>query len=91
MRAAYTVAKNQLTKRFPDNEFLEYAHIHVHVPEGATPKDGPSAGERCDAEYEPLKFSARFRLHNRELFIVVGTRYERSQRHCDDRRNFVDG
>ncbi|KAI6179410.1 Lon protease-like protein, mitochondrial [Aphelenchoides besseyi] len=44
MRTAYTVAKNQMSKRFPDNEVLELGHVHVHVPEGATPKDGPSAG-----------------------------------------------
>jgi Lon-like ATP-dependent protease len=37
VRAAYTVAKNQISKRFPDNNFLELAHIHLHVPEGATP------------------------------------------------------
>jgi Lon-like ATP-dependent protease len=33
MRTAYTVAKNVLMRREPDNDFLEQAHIHVHVPE----------------------------------------------------------
>ncbi len=28
----------------PDNRFLETIPLHLHVPEGATPKDGPSAG-----------------------------------------------
>ncbi|KAJ3310090.1 ATP-dependent Lon protease pim1 [Blyttiomyces sp. JEL0837] len=41
---AYTYAKSFITKYFPDNKFFEKAHIHMHVPEGATPKDGPSAG-----------------------------------------------
>lgn len=44
MKAAYTVSKNILAQKDPENEFLEKAHIHVHVPEGAVPKDGPSAG-----------------------------------------------
>ena len=41
---AYTVAKAELAKRQPENRFFEHAAIHLHVPEGATPKDGPSAG-----------------------------------------------
>ncbi|KAI4486328.1 hypothetical protein M0802_012347 [Mischocyttarus mexicanus] len=41
---AMTVAKNFLKQEDPSNKFLYDSHIHLHVPEGATPKDGPSAG-----------------------------------------------
>ena len=27
-----------------ENDYLESTQLHIHVPEGATPKDGPSAG-----------------------------------------------
>ncbi|XP_014598643.1 PREDICTED: lon protease homolog, mitochondrial isoform X1 [Polistes canadensis] len=41
---AMTVARNFLKQEDPSNTFLYDSHIHLHVPEGATPKDGPSAG-----------------------------------------------
>ncbi|CCD23331.1 ATP-dependent Lon protease PIM1 NDAI_0B02960 [Naumovozyma dairenensis CBS 421] len=43
-RLAYSFAKMFLAKRYPENRFFEQASIHLHCPEGATPKDGPSAG-----------------------------------------------
>lgn len=43
-RIAYTFARAFLMQRDPRNDYLVTSHIHLHVPEGATPKDGPSAG-----------------------------------------------
>ncbi|XP_069623971.1 lon protease homolog, mitochondrial isoform X8 [Ranitomeya imitator] len=43
-KIAYTFARAVLMKKHPANGFLVTSHIHLHVPEGATPKDGPSAG-----------------------------------------------
>ncbi|XP_058067163.1 lon protease homolog, mitochondrial isoform X1 [Anopheles bellator] len=43
-RISLTVARNFLKQEDCTNNFLESSHIHLHVPEGATPKDGPSAG-----------------------------------------------
>jgi len=41
---AYTVARARLAEIEPDNTYFDVTDIHMHVPEGATPKDGPSAG-----------------------------------------------
>jgi Lon-like ATP-dependent protease len=41
---AYTVARARLAEIDPTNHFFDNMDIHMHVPEGATPKDGPSAG-----------------------------------------------
>lgn len=44
-QVAYTYVKAHLDKYKPTQEdFLEKKNIHLHFPEGATPKDGPSAG-----------------------------------------------
>ena len=41
---AYSFAKGFMVDRFPENHFFDRAKIHIHVPEGAISKDGPSAG-----------------------------------------------
>jgi len=42
---AMTVARKlAVTKYGVNTEWFEKNHIHLHIPEGATPKDGPSAG-----------------------------------------------
>ena len=44
IQAALTVAKNIKSKKSTEADFFEKQDLHIHVPEGATPKDGPSAG-----------------------------------------------
>ncbi|XP_010770927.1 lon protease homolog, mitochondrial [Notothenia coriiceps] len=43
-KIATTFARAFLMNQEPENNFLVNSHLHLHVPEGATPKDGPSAG-----------------------------------------------
>uniref|UniRef100_A0A674P8W1 Lon protease homolog, mitochondrial n=1 Tax=Takifugu rubripes TaxID=31033 RepID=A0A674P8W1_TAKRU len=43
-KIASTFARIFLMTKQPENHFLVNSHLHLHVPEGATPKDGPSAG-----------------------------------------------
>ena len=58
---AYSFVQGHMTEYGADPSYFESSFVHVHVPEGATPKDGPSAGVTMTtallslARNEPIK------------------------------------
>ena len=53
-QAAYTLVKSHCSELGADPEVFDKSDIHVHVPAGALPKDGPSAGVAIHAALTSL-------------------------------------
>ena len=44
LKIAHTYSRHLLRSIDAENSTLEQGTVHLHVPQGAVPKDGPSAG-----------------------------------------------
>lgn len=53
---AYSFAKGLVARQYPENRFFDKAKVHLHCPEGAVGKDGPSAGVTMASSLLSLAF-----------------------------------
>lgn len=60
---AYSYVSSHLQEFEGDPAFFDEAFVHLHVPEGATPKDGPSAGVTMATALLSLARNQRMRRH----------------------------
>jgi ATP-dependent Lon protease len=55
IQAAMSVVRTRVGQYGIDKDFFQKQDLHIHVPEGATPKDGPSAGVgMCTAMFSAI-------------------------------------
>ena len=55
IQAAMSVVRTRGQRYGIDTDFFQKQDVHIHVPEGATPKDGPSAGvSMCTAMFSAI-------------------------------------
>jgi len=59
--AALSYVEANYAAKAEDTEFFERTDIHIHVPAGAVPKDGPSAGVALACTIASLLFDKRVR------------------------------
>ena len=74
---AHSFSTRFLNKLAKDNVTLQSDDLQLHVPEGATPKDGPSAGEHCLRAPGCVKTGVLILLRSRTLMtrVLVGRNY----------------
>lgn len=60
---AYSYIASKQDEYDVDSEFFDNALVHVHVPEGATPKDGPSAGITIASAILSLALKKQIKRH----------------------------
>ncbi len=58
---AYTYARKIADDMGVDKDFFDNNTIHLHIPEGATPKDGPSAGITMTSAFLSLALNTRIK------------------------------
>ena len=60
---AYSYVNQLVAKIDPENDYLRSHHVHVHCPEGAVEKDGPSAGIAMATALISLAFDIPVKQH----------------------------
>lgn len=66
---AYTYAKKFVAEASPDNKFFHSHQLHLHVPEGAISKDGPSAGVAMATSF--IRYLSLFSLSHTLSLILL--------------------